>query len=202
MRKLVWITLLVAIPLILAACSSQAPPEPLEMTIEMTEYSFTPADLEFRVGQEVTLHLTNTGELEHEIMFGRDVMMTNGRPNGYTVDMFESAGVEPVVTVEKSESGEHKEDEHMEGDEHDEGEHMEEGDEHMEGDEHDEEGEHMEEGEHAHSGFMVLVPAAKDTYTMSFTVTEDMLGEWEIGCFLLDGVHYISGMVGTLTVTN
>jgi hypothetical protein len=96
------------------------------MTIEMTEYSFTPADLEFRVGQEVTLlefrvgqevtlHLTNTGELEHEIMFGRDVMMTNGRPNGYTVDMFESAGVEPVVTVEKSESGEHKEDEHMEG---------------------------------------------------------------------------------------
>jgi hypothetical protein len=90
----------------------------------------------------------------------------------------------------------------MEGDEHDEGEHMEEGDEHMEGDEHDEEGEHMEEGEHAHSGFMVLVPAAKDTYTMSFTVTEDMLGEWEIGCFLLDGVHYISGMVGTLTVTN
>jgi plastocyanin len=202
MRKLVWITLLVAIPLILAACSSQAPPEPLEMTIEMTEYSFTPADLEFRVGQEVTLHLTNTGELEHEIMFGRDVMMTNGRPNGYTVDMFESAGVEPVVTVEKSESGEHKEDEHMEGDEHDEGEHIEEGDEHMEGDEHDEEGEHMEEGEHAHSGFMVLVPAAKDTYTMSFTVTEDMLGEWEIGCFLLDGVHYISGMVGTLTVTN
>lgn len=196
MRKLVWITLLVAIPLILAACSSQAPPEPLEMTIEMTEYSFTPADLEFRVGQEVTLHLTNTGELEHEIMFGRDVMMTNGRPNGYTVDMFESAGVEPVVTVEKAEGGEHEEDEHSEGDEH-----MDE-DEHMEGDEHDEEGEHMEEGEHAHSGFMVLVPAAKDTYTMSFTVTEDMLGEWEIGCFLLDGVHYISGMVGTLTVTN
>jgi uncharacterized cupredoxin-like copper-binding protein len=212
MRKLVWITLLVAIPLILAACSSQAPPEPLEMTIEMTEYSFTPADLEFRVGQEVTLHLTNTGELEHEIMFGRDVMMTNGRPNGYTVDMFESAGVEPVVTVEKAEGGEHEEDEHsegdehmdedehMEGDEHTEDEHMDE-DEHMEGDEHYED-EHMEEGEHAHSGFMVLVPAAIDTYTMSFTVTEDMLGEWEIGCFLLDGVHYISGMVGTLTVTN
>lgn len=201
MRKLVWITLLVAIPLILTACSSQAPPEPLEMTIEMTEYSFTPADLEFRVGQEVTLHLTNTGELEHEIMFGREVVMTNGRPNGYTVDMFESAGVEPVVTIEKAEGGEHEEDEHTDGDEHDEGEHMEE-DEHMEGDEHDEEGEHMEEGEHAHSGFMVMVPPSHDTYTMSFTVTEDMVGEWEIGCFLLDGVHYISGMVGTLTVEN
>lgn len=201
MRKLVWITLLVAIPLILAACSSQAPPEPLEMTIDMTEYSYTPADLDFQVGQEVTLHLTNTGELEHEIMFGREVVMTNGRPNGYTVDMFESAGVEPVVSVEMSEAGEHKEDEHMDGNEHDEGDHKEE-DEHMEGDEHDEEGEHMEEGEHAHSGFMVMVPPANDTYTMSFTVTEDMVGEWEIGCFLLDGVHYTSGMVGTLTVEN
>ena len=210
MKKIFWITLLAAIPLILAACGSQAPPEPLEMTIDMTEYSYTPADLEFRVGQEVTLHLANSGSLEHEIMFGRDVMMTDGRPNGFMVDMFESAGVEPVVTVEMSEGGEHEEDEHMEGDEHTEDEHME-GDEHTEDEHMDEEGEqmegmegdeHMEEGEHAHSGFMVTVPAAKDTYTMSFTVTEDMLGEWEIGCFLLDGVHYDSGMVGTLNVTN
>jgi plastocyanin len=178
MRKIVWITLLAAIPLILAACSSQAPPEPLEMTIDMTEYAFTPADLEFQVGQEVTLHLTNSGALEHEIMFGREVMMTDGMPNGYMVDMFESAGVEPVVTVEKSEDGEHEEDEHVEGDEH------------------------TEEDEHAHSGFMVKVPVSHDTYTMSFTVTEDMVGEWEIGCFLLDGVHYNSGMVGALTVEN
>jgi len=60
MRKTGWIVLLVAIPLILAACSSQEPPEPLEMTINMTEYAFEPADLEFQVGQEVTLHLTNS----------------------------------------------------------------------------------------------------------------------------------------------
>ena len=100
---------------------------------------------------------------------------------------------------EGCQNGEHEEDEHMEGDEHAEDEHMDEEGEQMEGMEGDE---HMEEGEHAHSGFMVTVPAAKDTYTMSFTVTEDMLGEWEIGCFLLDGVHYDSGMVGTLNVTN
>lgn len=199
MKKIFWITLLAAIPLILAACGSQAPPEPLDISIDMTEYSYSPADLEFRVGQEVTLHLANSGSLEHEIMFGRDVMMTDGRPNGFMVDMFESAGVEPVVTVEMSEGGEHEDDEHTEGDEHTEDEHMDEEDEHMEGMDGDE---HMEEGEHAHSGFMVTVPAAKDTYTMSFTVTEDMLGEWEIGCFLLDGVHYNSGMVGTLNVTN
>ena len=186
MRKIVWITLLATIPLILAACSSQAPPEPLEMTINMAEYAFTPADLEFQVGQEVTLHLTNSGALEHEIMIGRDVMMMEGMPNGFNVDMFETAGVEPDVSVEMSDE------EHIEEDEH------------SEGDEHTEEDEHMEdesmEDEHAHSGFMVKVPVTHDVYTMSFTVTEDMVGEWEIGCFLLDGVHYNSGMVGTLTL--
>jgi plastocyanin len=193
MRKTGWIVLLVAIPLILAACSSQAPPEPLEMTINMTEYAFEPADLKFQVGQEVTLHLTNSGALEHEIMFGRDVMMTDGMPNGYMVDMFESAGVEPVVSIEESGETVHEDEEHTEGDEHTEDE------EHTEGDEHSEVDEHAED-EHAHSGFMIQVPVTHDIYTMSFTVTEDMVGEWEIGCFLLDGVHYNSGMVGTLTV--
>jgi ABC-type Zn2+ transport system substrate-binding protein/surface adhesin len=114
-------------------------------------------------------------------MFGREVMMTDGMPNGYMVDMFESADVEPVVSVEES------------------GKTAQEDEEHTEGDEHTEEDEHMED-EHAHSGFMVKVPVTHDIYAMSFTVTEDMIGEWEIGCFLLDGVHYNSGMVGTLTV--
>ena len=174
MRRIGWITFLVAIPLILAACSSQAPPEPLEMTINMAEYAFTPADLEFQVGQEVTLHLTNSGALEHEIMFGRDVMMMDGMPNGFNVDMFETAGVEPDVSVEMSMETEAEGEEHTEGDEH------------------------MEED--GHSGFMVKVPVTHDVYTMTFTVTEDMVGEWEMGCFLLDGVHYNSGMVGTLNV--
>ena len=177
MRRIGWITLLAAIPLVLAACASQAPPEPLEMTIDMTEYSFTPADLEFQVGQEVTLNLTNSGALEHEIMFGRDVMMMDGMPNGFDVDMFEAAGVEPDVSVEMSMEMESEGEEHTEGDEHTE-----------------------EDDDHGHSGFMVKVPVSEDVYTMSFTVTEDMVGEWEIGCFLLDGVHYNSGMVGTLNV--
>jgi len=106
--------------------------------------------------------------------------MTDGRPSGYMVDMFETAGVEPEVTVEAAEE------EHTEGDEHAEEEEHSEGDEHTEDD--------------AHTGFMVMVPASHDVYTMSFTVTEEMVGEWEVGCFLLDGVHYESGMVGSLMV--
>ena len=196
MKKVVWIALLAAIPLILSACGSPAPPEPLEVSINMSEYAYEPANLEFKVGQEVTLHLTNSGVLEHEIMFGREVMMTDGRPSGYMVDMFETAGIEPVVTIEEGEAVESEEEEHMEDDED---EHSED-DEHMEGDEH-EEAEHAEEDDHAHAGFMVMVPVTHDTYSMKFTVTEDMLGEWEVGCFLLDGVHYTSGMVGSLTVS-
>jgi plastocyanin len=192
MRKVRWIVLLLAIPLIIAACGPQAPPEPLELDIDMTEYAYEPTDLQFQVGQEVTLHLTNSGALEHEIMFGRDVVMTNGMPSGYEVDMFESAGIEPVVSVDKSEEAEHEEGEHTEGSE------LNEEEEHSEGDEHAED-EHSED-DHAHSGFMVQVPVTHDVYTMSFSVTEDMVGEWEIGCFLLDGVHYTSGMVGSLTV--
>ena len=188
-----WITLLLSLTFLIAACSSQAPPEPISVDIDMTEYAFEPAELEFRVGQEVTLRLSNSGALEHEIMFGRDVMMTDGRPNGYEIDLFENTGVEPVVEVEMSGDSSHEGEVLAEMDEHNEEE------QHTNGDEHEEGEEQMEE-EHAHSGTMVQLPVSSDVYTMSFTVTEDMLGEWEIGCFLLDGVHYTSGMVGSLMV--
>ena len=103
------------------------------------------------------------GQLPHELMFGRQVMMMANRPNGYQVDMFASAGVEPEVMM-------------------------------MEGEAHGEE----EEG---HAGFMVLLEKSGDKATMTFTVTDDMVGEWEMGCFEQEGVHYEAGMVGKLVVT-
>lgn len=60
-----------------------------------------------------------------------------------------------------------------------------------------EEGGHEEEG---HMGFIVLLPKSGDQATMTFTVNKDMAGEWEIGCFELEGVHYQSGMVGKFIV--
>lgn len=52
-----------------------------------------------------------------------------------------------------------------------------------------------------HSGsFMVVLPKTGDQASMTFTVTEDMVGEWELGCFEQDGVHYDAGMKGTLVV--
>jgi uncharacterized cupredoxin-like copper-binding protein len=149
------------IALLLAACGGGGAPEPVSYDIDMTEYSFTPNTLEFKVGQEVTLNLTNSGELVHEVMFGRNVMMMDNRPAGYQEDMFEVGGVTPeVLQVDEP----------------------------------------QEEEEEMHEGFMVAV-ANKGTGQIRFTVTDAMLGEWEMGCFEQEGVHYDAGMKGAVTVT-
>lgn len=51
-----------------------------------------------------------------------------------------------------------------------------------------------------HSGFMVVLPKTGDQATVTFTVTKDMVGEWEIGCFSQEGVHYDAGMKGKFIV--
>jgi uncharacterized cupredoxin-like copper-binding protein len=196
--------------ILLVACSAESEPEEVEYTIEMTEFSYAPEDIELKVGQTVTLNLVNLGQLDHEIMIGREVKMDNSLPAGYELDMFEHAGVEPVVVMEMHEN-EHVEAEHEEAeDSHDEAEHEEaedshdeaehEEDEHVQDEAEHEEGEddHAETG-HNHDGFMVSL-ANEDRATMTFTITEDMVGTWEIGCFLQDGAHYLADMKGSLVV--
>jgi plastocyanin len=60
---------------------------------------------------------------------------------------------------------------------------------------------HTEEEGHMHEGFMVTLPKTGDKATLSFTATKEMLGEWEMGCFEQDGVHYDAGMKGTFIVS-
>jgi uncharacterized cupredoxin-like copper-binding protein len=146
--------------MVISACgggSSQL--EPVTIRIDMKEYTFEPANIELKVGQQATFELTNSGQLQHEIMFGRQVMDVNNRPAGYEVDMFMTAGVTPEVV--QAEAPEPEEEEH--------------------------------------AGFMVILPPG-GTASISFPVTEAMAGEWEIGCFEQDGVHYDAGMKGTLVV--
>jgi plastocyanin len=63
-------------------------------------------------------------------------------------------------------------------------------------------GEHSADGHGAdHAGnFMVVLPEQGDEAILTFQVTQDMVGEWELGCFEQDGVHYDAGMKGTLVV--
>lgn len=162
--------LLAAFVLLLAACANGGPgnsakPEPVKYTVQMTEFAFQPSEIKAKVGQEVTIELVNSGALEHEFMVGRDVKMTNSRPDGYEQDMFAAARTEPMVMGGKAGG--------------------------------------MDMSGHGsdHSGFMVIVPNGSQKATVTFTATKDMLGEWEIGCFSQDGVHYDAGMKGKLIVS-
>lgn len=183
----------VASVLVLAGCSSA--PEPVELTVVMTEFAYEPATIELQVGQQVTINFINNGVQEHEFMVGHHVDDHDGFPNGFEEDFFENAGVEPVVVggmgdMDMDMGEDHDEEGNMNMDE----DHDEEGDMDMENG--------MEMDGHAHSGFMVTVPEGDSSTSIQFTVTEDMVGEWEIGCFLQEGAHYEEGMHGTLIVSN
>ncbi len=154
--------LILATGLILAACGGQ-PSAPVSFDLEMSEYAYSPAVLEVKVGQEVTLNLVNSGQVEHELMIGRQVIYEDGRPNGFQEDLFVTGGVEPEVTGGEPASKS--------------------GDGHM----------------HANPGVMVTLPDG-ESGSLKFAVTSDMVGEWEMGCFSQEGVHYTAGMVGKLVV--
>lgn len=148
--------------LLLAACSEQQAHifEPVRVTIAMDEYTFTPGQIELKVGQEVTFHLVNNGAVAHELMIGRDVSRLNNRPHGYEQDLFELAREHPVIGG----SGEH------------------------------------DHSTMLHSGFMILIPPSTEPASLTFKVTENMAGEWELGCFEQDGVHYDAGMKAILVI--
>ncbi len=161
--KMRWLVFGLIGALFLAGCA-KATPEPVSFTIDMTEYKFNPAQIDVKVGQVVSLELVNSGQLAHEIMFGKMVMRENNRPRGYETDMFEVANVMPTLT---DASGAPMEPSHEEG----------------------------------HEGFMVVLEKTGDKAFITFEVTKEMVGDWEMGCFEQDGVHYDAGMIGTFSVT-
>lgn len=172
------ITALVLSAIILAACSQRPTPEPITLTIEMNEFSFTPNTVELQVGQVVTLILENYGQMDHEMMIGQKVLYAGTEPVGYYLDFWHSGETTPVVfgggvLMEHSETGGQ-----------------------MEGHDMSNMGAPEEQ-----APLMISMPTGAKTTTVTFTVTEGMVGEWEIGCFELYGVHYVAGMVGKLIVT-
>jgi uncharacterized cupredoxin-like copper-binding protein len=173
-----------------ALLTSCGPPPPVDITINLDEYSFTPEEIELQVGQHVTITLVNVGELDHEFMIGQVVVNdSEGRPSGYRVDFFANAGVRPEVTgggMLMDHSDEAEMDHSMEEMDH--------------GDAEMAPTEEMGDMDEVMDVNMVMQPVGADSTTIRFTVTEEMLGVWEMGCFEQDGVHYSSGMVGTITV--
>lgn len=64
-QKLGVLVVLVFAALALVACGSKS----VELDVDMTEFKFIPDTIEVPAGEEVTLNLSNSGTLEHEMVF-------------------------------------------------------------------------------------------------------------------------------------
>lgn len=169
--------------LLVAACGGgETVADGGQVEIALAEFEFDPSEIRLTPGTTVTFVLENIGEKDHEFMIGREVHVEDGIPHGFETDFFdtvEGLTIEPADALETGMEG--MGDESMStttmGD--------------MEGEEEMEDMEDM--------GVMV-VRAPTETATITFTVTEASIGEWEIGCFEEDGAHWDDGMKGTLIV--
>jgi uncharacterized cupredoxin-like copper-binding protein len=68
MKNLVIFAMLIlALSAILSACGGSAPAVPVSfLSVEMSEFKFSPATMTVFVGKEISLNLKNNGAIEHE----------------------------------------------------------------------------------------------------------------------------------------
>jgi uncharacterized cupredoxin-like copper-binding protein len=94
MRKPTVLSVLAVAALLLGACTTgtQDDTGTDRVEITMSEFAFDPDPVTLPTGREVTVALTNDGDIRHEFMAGRDPMADGG----YMQDLF--AGVDPAVT--------------------------------------------------------------------------------------------------------
>jgi len=183
--------LILAVSMLAAACGSGgdggeatgAGSDPdAHIRVNMTEYGFGSDVIEVRAGQTVEFLLKNSGDLDHEFMIGREVTVSmDGMATGFGHDFFE--GLMP--TVDPPEAGMVMESMEIEMD--------------LDGHDHGSMETDMDSHDDGHHGFMVtLGPGA--TASVTVTIPDDAVGDWEIGCFLDKGSHWASGMHATLRI--
>ncbi len=194
-RKLQIILVITVAALLLFACApAPVTPDPSgEIVIVQIDQEgamrFSPENIVLTAGQPVRLIVQNQGEKSHEFMIGSEVAYrsSDGAPIGFEDDFFEGIDVAGNITLGQGVMLMGIEG--MEG--MDMGEGM--GEEGM-----GEEG--MEEEGEEHGGFMLMSNPSSGTTILEFTVPEDKVGTWIIGCFLDNGSHFEDGMRATLTV--
>ena len=103
--------LLLAVPLLLAACSAQPAQPANEITVEMMDFTYSKPSLTVAAGQPVTLTLVNTVTIEHDFVIeeidvttkviqdsGSDAHHAHGEEKNY--DLHASAGVGDTTVLE------------------------------------------------------------------------------------------------------
>ena len=187
--------------------------------VNMTEYGFGSDVIEVRAGQTVEFLLKNSGDLDHEFMIGREVTVAmDGMATGFEHDFFE--GLMPIVdppeagmvmeSMEMDMDGDSMEmDMDGDGDSMDmdgDGDSMDmdgdDGSMDMDGDDGSMDMDMDTDGhDDGHHGFMVTL-APGGTASVTVTIPDDAVGDWEIGCFRDKGTHWSSGMHATLRITS
>ena len=158
--------------------------------VNMTEYGFGSDVIEVRAGQTVEFLLKNSGDLDHEFMIGREVTVAmDGMATGFEHDFFE--GLMPIVDPPEAGMVMESMEMDMDGDSMD-----------MDGDDGSLEMDMDTDGhDDGHHGFMVTL-APGGTASVTVTIPDDAVGDWEIGCFRDKGTHWSSGMHATLRITS
>ena len=214
--------MILAVSMLAAACgsggdggqASGAGGDPdAHIRVNMTEYGFGSDVIEVRAGQTVEFLLKNSGDLDHEFMIGREVTVAmDGMATGFEHDFFE--GLMPIVDPPEAGMVMESMEMDMDGDSMDmddgsmdmdmDGDSMEmdmdDGSMDMDGDDGSMD---MDTDGHddGHHGFMVTL-APGGTASVTVTIPDDAVGDWEIGCFRDKGTHWSSGMHATLRITS
>ena len=132
--------------------------ERVVVRIEMGEFYFQVEGHErnepivLLAGQPYEIVFVNVGMMEHEVLIGRDVIVEDGIPDGYEVNLLDAVEVDVV-------------------------------------------GEGWEVGT---SGFVEVELDAGETVVLHFTLPDEAIGTWEIGCFIPG--HYQAGMLAPFVV--
>ena len=188
--------MILAVSVLAAACggggqtSGDSGGPDAHIRVNMTEYGFGSDVIEVRAGQTVEFLLKNSGDLDHEFMIGREVTATmGGMATGFEHDFFE--GLMPIVDPPEAVMDMESMDMGMDDMDMDD----------MDMDDMDMDDMDMDGHDDHHHGFMVvLAPGA--TASVTVTIPDDAVGDWEIGCFLDKGTHWSSGMHATLRITS
>ncbi len=219
MKKFLLANIAIVMAVLISACGTASTPaptptptlDPVSPTINiiLDEYTFTPDHIKLKVGQNVTFHIVNQGVTGHELMIGRNPLRAEDGTlgDGFEHDFFavtkpDVSGDVEVMGMEDSSMGDMAtgtETPEVDMSTMEMGTATPEGTMEMEigtpGSDTEDMG-HLE----MKNGFMVMFQPEQEA-TVTFTVTEDMLGAWTMGCFEGDdNVHFDQGMAGILYV--
>ena len=115
------ILLIVLSFILLTACASQPSGSATDITVEMTDFAYTPSSIAIPAGVPVTLTLTNIGNIEHDFVVekidatakvlqdsGSDAHHAHGEEQNYDLHVSANAGDTSIIELTVAEPGTYK----------------------------------------------------------------------------------------------